>query len=243
MASFYPRLPSSDRLPHRPLPSTLGLRAFDGYPYLSIRVVPALYHVVVLPRTLSPETLYLLARTQRDANRLSCCLVLGETHGVYFDPAGGSHEAREIPHGGHVLTGRLELGGPLGQSDELLARGDRLLAFTEAQVHQGFLVCSGSAGLRRATPEERFTLTGVTADGVPRGLAWCPRCREWRGTTLLPGTDQVVRAYCRCENWNRCARCGASLHDRRLNAHQYDPRDGKFWYTPGFCGLSHRCAA
>ena len=242
MASVRPRLPDSDRLPHRPLPSALGLRAFDGYPYLSIRVVPTLYHMVVLPRTLSRDMLGTIARTQRDANRLPVCLVLGESHSVYCDPEGGSYESADLPRGGHVLTGRLELGTSLGKSADVLARCDRLIAFIEAQAHQGFLVCSGSAGLRRATPEERDTLTGLTADGVPRGLARCPHCRDWHGTTLLPDTDKVVRAYCRCENWNRCARCGGPLGERRLNAHHYDPRDGKFWHTPGFCGLSHRCA-
>ena len=242
MASFRPRLPHSDRLPHRPLPAALGLRAYDGYPYLSIRVVPTLYHVVVLPRTLPSETLYLLARTQRDANRLPLCLVLGESHSVYCDPEGGSYDSADLPRGGHVLTGRLELRTPLGPSDEVLARCDRLVTFIEAQANQGYLVCNGAADLRRATLDELYTLRGVTADGLPRGLARCPRCREWCGTTILPKTDKVVRAYCQCENWNRCARCGGPLGERRLNAHQYDPQDGKFWHTPGFCGLSHRCA-
>ena len=125
---------------------------------------------------------------------------------------------------------------------EIRARCDRLTVFIVGQAHQGYLVCAGTTGLRSATLEERAELRGMTGEGVSRGLTRCSHCRDWCGVTLLPETDKIVRAYCRCENWNRCARCGDPLGDRRLNTHHFDPQDGRFWHTPGFRGLSHRCA-
>jgi hypothetical protein len=50
-----------------------------------------------------------------------------------------------------------------------------------------------------------------------------------------------MRVHCRCDNWNRCARCGETLAEWRLNANYYDPMDNTIWHVPGFCGLSHTC--
>jgi hypothetical protein len=52
---------------------------------------------------------------------------------------------------------------------------------------------------------------------------------------------QVMRVHCRCENHNRCARCGEQLAKRRLNANYYRESDRQIWHVPGFRGLSHRC--
>ena len=52
-----------------------------------------------------------------------------------------------------------------------------------------------------------------------------------------------MRVYCRCENVNRCAACGALLSAWRLNANYYDLADDVVMHVPGFCGLSHRCRA
>ena len=46
------------------------LPIFEGFPYLVTRVVPAMYHVMLVPADASELELVLLARTQWRANRL-----------------------------------------------------------------------------------------------------------------------------------------------------------------------------
>ena len=55
---------------------------FDGYPYLSTRVVPAMYHITLLPVGLPEPTLVEAARRQVLANRLPVCLVFGGPRAV-----------------------------------------------------------------------------------------------------------------------------------------------------------------
>src|SRR2546427_489335 len=81
-----------------------------------------------------------------------------------------------------------------------------------------------------ATGDEVIRLTGRQVNGVPTGLVRCPSCHDWRGECLDPNPRPhglVVRAHCRCENDNCCARCGELLHDRRLDANYYNPDDGQ----------------
>ena len=47
-----------------------NLSLFEGFPYLVTRVVPAMYHVMLVPADASELELVLLARTQWRANRL-----------------------------------------------------------------------------------------------------------------------------------------------------------------------------
>ena len=54
-----------------------SLPLFEGFPYLVTRVVPAMYHVMLLPAEASELELVLLARTQWRANRLEVCLAAG----------------------------------------------------------------------------------------------------------------------------------------------------------------------
>jgi hypothetical protein len=59
------------------VPGPLGaLPIFAGYPYLVTHVVPALYHLIVLPGDASARDLRDLAMAQWRANRLQTCLVL-----------------------------------------------------------------------------------------------------------------------------------------------------------------------
>jgi hypothetical protein len=56
------------------------------------------------------------------------------------------------------------------------------------------------------------------------------------------GTDGgIVTVHCRCDNHNRCARCGETLADNRLSSFFYDEERREIWFTPGFCAFSHRC--
>ena len=65
--------PTFDAESTRRLYPTLSL--FEGFPYLVTRVVPAMYHLILLPAAASELELVLLARTQWRANRLETCLV------------------------------------------------------------------------------------------------------------------------------------------------------------------------
>ena len=51
----------------------------------------------------------------------------------------------------------------------------------------------------------------------------------------------IVPVACRCENWNRCARCHRNLEAYRLDSNFYNPEDGQIWFVPGPCALDHRC--
>jgi hypothetical protein len=99
-------------------------------------------------------------------------------------------------------------------------------------------------GGRRATTEELVRLAGAGPTGVPSGLFKCRDCGELKGECLDPNRvfkGMIMQVTCRCENDNRCARCGRPLDGHKLDANYFDPADGMIWHTPGFCALSHRC--
>ncbi|HKA35857.1 MAG TPA: hypothetical protein VKH43_03505 [Thermoanaerobaculia bacterium] len=53
--------------------------------------------------------------------------------------------------------------------------------------------------------------------------------------------EQQRLVGCRCENWNRCARCHRPFQARRLGSNFFDPEDGNIRFVPGFLALDHRC--
>jgi hypothetical protein len=78
--------------------------------------------------------------------------------------------------------------------------------------------------------------------GAPLGLEPCSVCGQLRGVCRRAGTEgNIVTVSCLCDNHNRCARCGEGLDDHSLNAFYYDEGERRIYFTPGFCGLSHRC--
>jgi hypothetical protein len=54
-------------------------------------------------------------------------------------------------------------------------------------------------------------------------------------------TPRVIRIHCRCENHNRCARCGEPLADQRLSSYEYDEVEGKAMYLAAYAAFGHRC--
>jgi hypothetical protein len=220
------------------------LRSFDGYPYLVTRVVPTLYHVILLPAEVPPDGLRELARSQVRANRLPTCLVLGDDLGLYLTPEGGETVSRDIPSGGILVADRLRPPVPIPLSAELAARRYGLQALLETGLRNGTLFGDLTKGGRLATPEEQARLAGRNPHGVPKGLERCLACGDWRGECLDPSEQfagQIMHVNCRCANWNRCARCGRPLYARRLNANYYNPADDQVWHVPGFCAFDHSC--
>lgn len=220
------------------------LPLFVGFPYLVTRIVGPLCHVMLLPADRSEEELRHLATLQVLANRLETYLVLGEDP-IHYDIDGTPSRVAAAPRGGFLVAGKLRPAEDFPPTPELAARAERLRVFIESLKQTGFLVCSPQLGYRPATAEEISRLAGHSPDGVPRGLVRCGDCGECRGECLgsAPHSDrQIASVYCRCENHNRCARCGNTLAAWRLHAHHFDRRTGKILFQPSFSGMSHVCS-
>jgi hypothetical protein len=218
---------------------------FDGFPYLVTRLVPALYHIALLPEDRSPRMLSTLLLDQTRANRLDTCLVLAADHAIYAEGIAVRLSGTEHPPcGGSWLTGRILTRETLPDTREMRKRRDRLEAWLQARAATGYMLGDITKGSRPATAFERRRFAGRGPDGVSRGLVRCRTCSAWRGRCLDPSAEfrgLVVEVHCRCDNHNRCARCGELLHELRLNANYYKPADDSVWHVPGFCGLAHSC--
>ncbi len=220
---------------------TMGF--FDGFPYLVTRIVAALRHIILLPADIGEDELRAIAVRQVTANRLPTCLVLGPRRAVYYEIDGRPSETDSIPRG-IFAPDRLQPAARLVQSHELLARKERLAEWVEAQKRAGFIMGDLTKGGRDATPDELVRLAGWVAPRVPKGLVLCEECGEWRGECLDPNPvfrGKLMKVHCRCENDNRCARCGMGLYEYKLNANYFDPVGGQIWHVPGFCAFDHKC--
>jgi hypothetical protein len=220
---------------------------FTGYPYLVTRIGrTALRNMSVLPADWSRERLLDLTRRQAIANQLETCLCLGPAESVFVEPDGTATPSSFIPIGSPVVE-RLALAESIPDTPELSARRERLDAFAEAQHSTGYLVGDGLEGGRPATQDDIARLSGRDAHGIPAGLDRCAACARFRGDHLdTEGegeTPCVIRVHCKCENHNRCARCGETLAESRLSAWEFNEADGRVRYAAAYVGLSHRCAS
>lgn len=230
-------------------------QVFDGFPYLVVRLGPAVYCVIPVPAAAERGNLIALARHQALSNQLPTCLAFGLRDGVYCEPDGSVTSRDLIPRGGTQLSGPLRLGREFAPDPEQAAREARLQAYLRDRLpRSGFLMGDLTKGGRVPSEEESERLGGTrggrpgagarAADGVPPGLARCSVCGEWRGECLDPNPEPgplLVRVRCLCENRNRCARCGELLSDRALDANYYDVSRGRVIHVPGFTALAHRC--
>jgi hypothetical protein len=230
--------------------SVLGYRptrVFAHFPYLVTRVVPTMYHITLLPEDLAPNDLLDIGRRQRDANRLPVCIVTALDDALYLAPDGTERSSATPPEGGIIVTDRFEPCRPFLQTPALRARRAALDAFIDRVTPRaGGMLGDISKGGRPATFEESVALSGLQPTGIPRGLTRCSRCREWRGCCIDPSPEfarQLMEVHCRCENDNRCAACGDTLHAHKLNANFYSDGDGGIWHVPGFSAFGHRCPA
>ena len=223
---------------------------FTGYPYLVTRIGhTALRNISVLPADWSRERLLDLVRRQAIANQLETCLCLGPAESVFVSPDGTTIVSDLIPVG-DPLVDRLALAEPIPDTPELAARRERLEAFANSVKRTGYLVGDGLAGGRLATRADIDRLAGRDALGIPVGLSRCTTCGRYAGDYLDIREDcqgdtrsRVLRVHCKCENHNRCARCGEPLAESRLSAYEYNPADGKAWYLAAYGGLSHQCVS
>jgi len=224
----------------------LNLRLFEGFPYLVTRVVPTLYHVILLPAELPLEELKEIAQWQVLANQLETCLVLGIDHGIFLFPGGKVYDGHAIPRGGLLTSGELVACKEFQPTAECTRRAKLLQEHIERQDNDVWLRGDPTKGGRPPTEDETQRLAGRQGSGVPKGLEPCESCGEWHGECLDPNTQGqsyglLVTVHCRCQNDSRCARCGESLDEQKVNANYYNPKDGHIWHVPGFCGFRHRC--
>ena len=223
----------------------LNFPFFESFPYLMTRVVPAFYHLSLLPGSFEVELLRYIAQRQVAANKLPTCLVFGPDDCIYYEIDGTESRSDAIPHGGYAVFGKLRLCVEFENDDELQVRQKLLAAYVEKRNGAGgYLHGDLTKGGHDATPDEQLRLTGVQTGGVPRGLDQCPTCGEWTGQCLDPNPvfkGKVMRVHCLCENDNRCAACGGLLHAQKPSANYFEKSDGHIWHVPGFSCLSHRC--
>jgi hypothetical protein len=214
-------------------------------PLLLTRVVPALWHVTLLPARLTEERQAEVAQLQATRHHLPTCLVQASGRGFYLRN-GGTPQEGPPPAGGVLIAGRLLPPEPLGVTAELQERLRCLEPALGARAGALWVLGDRKKGGRCATPEERAQLEGHLPCGAPRGLTPCMVCGELRGCCLDPNPrlqGLLVQVACRCDNRNRCAACGGLLYRRKLNGNFFDAATGQVWHVPGICGLSHRCEA
>ncbi|MGA2513505.1 MAG: hypothetical protein ABSG37_07785 [Candidatus Limnocylindrales bacterium] len=195
---------------------------FDDYPFLVTRIGHTpLRHIALLPADWPRDRLFRLARRQVAANRLDTCLCLGPHEAIYI-AAHGRARAAAIPPTGLPVLDRLALAEEIPATPELLERKAGLEAWARRHRGRGYIV----------------------GDGLEGG------CRRLKGEYLwvrdegnVEPARRVVAVHCRCQNRNRCARCGKPLAARRLSAYEYDEFRGRVTYWAAYCGLSHLCEA
>lgn len=227
---------------HRP--SEQHLDCFDGFPYLLTRVAPAIYVISLLPGDWSVERLSDLALRQARANRLDTCLALGPNLAEYFNRNGSIEKSTIAPRGGILIRGPLRLAEEFSNSEDLRHRGKWLKKYLAPQ-QPGYVLGDLTKGGRRATDEELRTLKRRLVTSIPPSLERCETCSKLRGECLDRNPlfeGQVMTVACRCQNENRCARCGELLFERAVWANFYDEATGDIIHVPGFVGLRHRCA-
>ena len=191
-----------------------NLSLFEGFPYLVTRVVPAMYHVILLPATASELELVLLARTQWRANRLETCLVTGADRAWFISADGRDELAQTPPRGGILVTGLLKPVRWWADTVELQARQHGLDALVAKHRRKGgYILGDLTKGGREATTDEVGRLAGAGPEGRPRGLERCPTCGEWRGRCLDPSptfVGKVMAVHCGCQKTIAARRAAGS---------------------------------
>jgi hypothetical protein len=152
--------------------ATVGLpptRLFEGFPYLVTRVVPTMYHVILIP-DLRAEDLVELARHQAHANHLPTSLVLQVHLALYIGTDACESWGDSPPTGGIIVTERLQPCRTFPQDHALTARRLALGRFVrEASPRHGYMFGDLNKSGRKPTLEEEGWLAGTQSNGVPRG--------------------------------------------------------------------------
>src|SRR5258706_1337284 len=181
---------------------------FDGYPYLSIALTPAVHHLSVLPRV-CVDGLRDFAHLQVVANRLPVLLAVEPNSTLSVDADGTEREQLELPKGALALIDGLEVVARYDAGDcDVAARRARLVAYAAD------LLWRGDRELARARRVRAFVRLDVptVADArqstsepndLRERLHRCLRCGALRGD--LPAASPIGRPRrvgCMCANRN-----------------------------------------
>ena len=221
---------------YNPITVKLGI-----HPCMVIRLSPAFYHFILLPR-LPHEQLIDIARTQVRFNRIECILILGPEKAWYFGVTGGETELSSTSQGGIITGGTLKPCIVIEDDEDLRARRAILEKARTKNGAMSWVTQPREEGMQPRRNEKPSQDSSAT--GCRRGLDQCPTCGEWRGTCLDPNPEfkgKVMKVHCICENDSRCAFCGEPFYERKVNANYYDPQDHQIWHVPGFMALKHVC--
>lgn len=218
---------------------------FDGYPYLTIRLCPAYYQILLLPSSCSRLELSRFAWLHAEINRLKVCLVVGEEECLYFNDPNKPFASRGVPRGGFINDRGLLPSCACPATEEIRNRQGRLREHMRiTNENAGINMGDPRKGGVPVTPEQYAKFAGRGAKGIPRGLVCCAECHQWSGLCLDPEPNfagLLMSVDCLCANNNRCVRCGDLLYHHRLNSNFFCERDGQIWHVPGLCAFSHRC--
>jgi hypothetical protein len=223
-----------------PFPHQKSLEAplFKGFPYILTHLAGCLYHIILLPQASSPSHHIETARHQAQANRLPTWLVASEQEAQFFQIGFRLPVVVPVPQPRSIVFGKLISQEAIPEEREILIR------YLTLSLHSHFLHGDGPAlyvgdltkGGRPVTDAEIEKLSGCQRNGIPKGLRQCAVCLGWYGIcldTTIP--DLLVSVHCRCQNDNRCARCGQLLYRLKLNSNHFSESDGSIWHVPGFC--------
>ena len=219
---------------------------FKGFPYILTHFAGCLYHIILLPQGNgqlgSPQIE--IARYQVQSNRLPTWLVLSEKEALFFDAGLPMPGVVTVPRPRSLVFGEMVPQEVIPEEREILIR------YLNLSLHADFLHGDGPAfyvgdltkGGRPASAAEIDQFSGRQPNGVPKGLRPCAICQGWHGRCLDTTTPYLlVSVHCRCQNNNRCARCGQLLYGLKLNANYFSEPDGGIWHVPGFCATKHQC--
>lgn len=223
----------------------LASLTFDGFPYLTTRVFPALYNISLYPSDLTESDLIELARRQVAANKMPACLALTWSRGLWFDGIGGETWNSIIPNGGAILNGKLKMPQGYSHAESLYPRSKLLDEFSNTSLKSGgYLVGDPENCVREAKPEDD-QLGGLTSKIIPHSLTKCLVCGELKGECFYPESsyysDMVWELSCKCDNDNLCAACGMPLFHHKPDSCYYDKEVRGILHVAGYCVLSHVC--
>jgi|GEM_PF-3063755 len=248
-----------------------GVRVFNGFPYLMTDLTNGFYHIILLPSSWSKLTLHIFAHLQVWANQLDSYLMLNKNQFIRFSCRGpesikddwvNSPPAAELYFCGRLYPfgGRLYPAFEIPEDPDLISREVRLIRLVQAQLDSGrYVEIDGRAlGGRKPNEEELKSLFGYYMDKlhdeimpgwgddykIPLGTIKCEKCGWCKGHALYPDEtrpEYVVPVHCKCENNNRCARCGERLYSFKLNSNCfYHFRVGIIHFS-GYRALGHVC--
>lgn len=231
----------------------LRIPVFLGFPYLVTKLGSVPFrHISLLPVDRRRDELCDLARRQCLANQLVTLLHLGVDETRLFEPSGRESDLDgELPMG-PPIWGTLRSPENLPSSLEQARRQERLERYVaEYPSPPTIRVAEPAAAGRLATAEEIERLGQRQPDGGRSAVQRCPTCQWVRGEWLAADGEgngdprpRVVFVHCRCDNDNRCARCGEPLAEGLLGTFKYDDTKvgGGVRFLDPLFAIRHRCS-